>query len=249
MQPVSRVLKEPSIKLFSVDVFDTLLRRTTKPELQRFSEISGIQAKYLREQGISSVSQKKLYLLRKEASRVVYSTKKPLFGAREASWEEIIKLMLQLLEINPNKSLLIEFERLELEYERLHLKANKSLLNTLYQARDSEKEVVCLSDMYLNSRQIVQLLELVTERDFPFHVYSSADYGYGKASGELYSTLARDYGVKLNEIYHCGDNYQSDHEIPSSLGISSSYMPRSFIWKSIHYLRKSSFNTSKCPSG
>lgn len=223
--------QHPAIRIVSVDVFDTLLLRDTTPEPARFLEVAGLQAGALSEALGRPVPAIDLYLLRRDAARTVYATKTPLDGGREATWREIFELVFEALVLPAEDPLLQLCAEIELDYERARLKLNVSLIELLEAARKAGKTVVCLSDMYLPSAQIRCLIDKVAQRDLSLTVYSSADFGSGKASGALFRRLANDYGVEYSQIAHCGDNWHADVHVPRSLGIRAQFLPRPFSWR------------------
>ena len=69
--------------------------------------------------------------------------------------------------------------------------------------------VVIVSDMYLPSDTIAQILERCGVAGYT-KLYVSCEYGETKADGRLYEAIASDLGVRMDQITHYGDNLHSD---------------------------------------
>lgn len=239
-----KYLQDTEIKVISVDVFDTLLFRNTAPEAQRFKQISKLQVDALNAEGSFKIAPIDFYLLRRECARTAYYTRTPSYGAREANWNEIMGLMFSWAGIPPEPHWFSLCAEVEMTFEVENLFLNKNLLKLLESASDQDKSTVCLSDMYLTSGQISQLIDRVAGRKLNLSVISSADHGYGKGCGELFQHLARQYQVPLSSIFHCGDNAFSDFEVPRSLGIKAHFTPRNLPWRAVRKTRSYLFNRS-----
>lgn len=236
--------EDPEVRVVSVDVFDTLLLRDTMPESTRFKEIAELQSRAINEATNSDVSPLDFFLLRREAARTVYTTKKRVKNAREATWREIYDLVFLSLEIPASHHLFELCNQVELNYEKKRLTLNTKLNNLLVSAGLANKRVICLSDMYLPSDQIKYLIDCTIGHETSYEVYSSADYGYGKGCGALFHQMAAISGADLSEIVHCGDNRITDYEVPSSLGVRAIYMPRSGWWRMARSARSYWFQRS-----
>ena len=69
--------------------------------------------------------------------------------------------------------------------------------------------VVIVSDMYLPSDTIAQILERCGVAGYT-KLYVSCEYGETKADGRLYEVVASDLGVRMDQITHYGDHLHSD---------------------------------------
>lgn len=229
--------EDASVSVISVDVFDTLLLRTSKPEFDRFYEISERQADVIGRYGHPPPDANDLYLLRRETARIAYRMRPAAFGAREARWDEIFQLMLASLGVAQAEGLLKACLAEELSYESQCLFWNSALGRILERAAARGKTIVALSDMYLTANAIRELIEVAAPGQINLQVYSSADFGFGKASGRLFHQLAAELDVQPAEIAHVGDNYYSDFAVPRSLGVRAHYLPRPFWWRVVRRIR------------
>jgi HAD superfamily hydrolase (TIGR01549 family) len=238
------LVQGPRVKVVSVDVFDTLLLRTTRPEEQRFEDIAARQLAALRSAGHElAATPRDVLNLRLQAARSAKRDTPPVLGDREASYDQIAGALLDALGLN--RDLVPLLRDCEIEYEAANLYPNHLLIEILSGARQAGKRVICLSDMYLSNRDIGELLRRRAEGYTPDAIYVSADFGYGKASGHLYWEVARRESVEPEEIVHCGDNRRADVEMARSQGFGAVHAPRPLRWRGLALLRRLAFATRR----
>jgi predicted HAD superfamily hydrolase len=98
--------------------------------------------------------------------------------------------------------------RLEMMVEKKFTCAHPLILRLWRHAMDLKKNVIFLSDMYLPSSFIQQILE--------FHgyaspkVYVSAEWGGNKGSGKLYRIVQEHLKMPAHRCLHFGDNFYAD---------------------------------------
>ena len=247
LKTLRALIERPQTRLVSVDVFDTLLLRDTIPEPVRFRAISELQHAAICNEGNSEIGPLAWYRLRQEAARTVYFTKTPKFGAREASWHEIFHVLLATGGVPANQTNLDSCLEIELQYESQRLRLNKPLWQLLRAAQAQGKPVVFISDMYLNASCIGELINRALGHVADLKIYSSAEFGFGKSSGEIFRVAANEASVRFDQMVHCGDNRHADFEVPSSLGISACYLPRPLTWRLISSGRTFWFNRQVPP--
>ena len=230
----------PGIKVVSVDVFDTLLLRTTRPEEQRFEDIAARQLAALRSAGHElAATARDVLNLRLQSARNAKRDTPPVLGDREARYDQIAGAMLDALGLN--RDLLPLLLDCELEYEAANLYPNHLLIEILKGARHAGKRVICLSDMYLSNRDIGELLRRKADGCTPDAIYVSADFGYGKASGHLYREVTKQENAEPEEIVHCGDHRRADVEMARSQGFGAIHAPRPLSWRGLALLRRLAF--------
>ena len=91
-----------------------------------------------------------------------------------------------------------------MDFEKEHLYANPEMLDVLNYALSLNKRVIIVSDMYLSSKDLKQVLtrELKTNK---FKLYVSSDFGKRKHTGNLFKYVLQDLNVKPSQILHIGD--------------------------------------------
>lgn len=121
-----------------------------------------------------------------------------------------------------------EIAAYELELEFESLVCNKEIYSLYKYAKDKGKRVIAVSDMYLNGKHILPVLEKCgyTEIDA---VYISSDALHTKFRGDIYDYVAEKEKVDRQLILHIGDNKQSDYNNALEHGWRAyNYKPFSF---------------------
>jgi FMN phosphatase YigB (HAD superfamily) len=236
-----RASLDEATKVVSVDVFDTLLLRTTKPEPARFLDIGQRQLRILLENGASAhLTAHDMLILRLMAARAAYRNARHVDGVREPGYGYIARIILGASGIRPSDSVIEDLVNAELDYESAVLAPNRVLVNILKQARKAGKRVICISDMYLSAKQIETLIRN-SGIDFIDAVYASSDFGYGKASRRLFEKVLEIEQVEKTQLIHCGDNPVSDYRIAIESGIKAYHTPRGLHWRAVERARRRLF--------
>jgi len=213
------------IKLYSFDVFDTLLLRNDKSEPYRFYEIAGKVAEFFNKKCFD-VSQNDVFISRYIATESTYRFSKKVQQCREGSLEEIYQNICSMLNID--MKLWKEALKLEIEYEKENVQFNHELWESIKkEAKKSNAKMVLISDIYIQSKYIEMLLTY-HKKDFFEEcdkLYSSADYTVSKASGHLFDIVCEDYGIEASECLHMGDNIITDFKNPKKRGWNVKYIP------------------------
>jgi HAD superfamily hydrolase (TIGR01549 family) len=244
LQTFERLSRHPNICMVSVDIFDTLLLRTTLPERVKFGKFAKEKAKLLQAKASGKkVTPKYLHLLRTYAARIAYRNKRLMHGAREATLDEIYDVMFACISVDLGVSpegvdvLLRQFRNIELELEKGDLRVNHQLKEVLTTASTHGKKVVAISDMYLSRKDIQELLVAKGVGDIFDYVYVSSEFGFGKASGNLFDEVLSRHELLPCQVTHIGDNWFSDYRVPKEKGIFACHYPRSFSWRALRRLR------------
>ena len=114
--------------------------------------------------------------------------------------------------------------------ERDEIRANPFFLRALNRF-GSELRLVVLSDMYMSSVQISDLLDAAGYNLDSFHaIFSSADINATKYNGTAFTSVAQRLDAPFRRIVHYGDNPHSDFHRPTSLGLKARivYCPRTW---------------------
>ena len=225
LKAARQLLDSGTITMLSLDIFDTLLLRDLTAELERFAGTAKNQSFRF-----PQFSPDELYEARALAHQMAYRSVCPEDGFREASAEQIFRIMTRILDL-PSDAVSVLMEE-ELRYEIAHLRVNPIARKLLKAANDRGIPVIVISDMYWGSRDLSTLLDrLLPERKVIRKVYSSSDYGVTKASGTLFSHVLREMGCAPENMLHLGDDFQADFLRPFvQHGIRSIWLPRSSIY-------------------
>lgn len=230
-------LRDPAgaaLKVFSVDLFDTLLLRDLDPEPKRFHDIAERWAQ-LADCREHCLKVNAIFEARWQCAKVAYRAAEPRYGVREATLSDILRL--QLLALGLPERLLREVFELELAYEASVLSPNPAVIALCRAAREIGCRVVIVSDMYLQTEDITRLLDHHGLAELADAIYVSAAFGFSKRSGHLFRHLLREEAVTPAEVLHIGDHPHSDHTAPRALGIEAYWLPRPLPWRSLAYLR------------
>lgn len=111
-----------------------------------------------------------------------------------------------------------DLKNIELEYEMQVMRSNPDVLEMFNSFVANSNKVVLISDMYLPKEFILKLLEKNGISGFD-GLYLSCEYRESKRKGKLFSIALSDMGISPQELLHIGDNYVSDHKVPTSMGI------------------------------
>ncbi|TDI67650.1 MAG: hypothetical protein E2O88_07610 [Bacteroidetes bacterium] len=244
LQSFERLSRHPDICMVSVDIFDTLLLRTTLPERVKFGKFGKEKAKVLQPKAFGKkVTPRYLHLLRTYAARIAYRNRRLIHGAREATLDEIYDVMFACisadLDVLPGEvgGLQRQFRDIELALENDDLSVNRRLKQILACASNNGKKVVAISDMYLSYDDVKKLLVPKGVWDLFDNVYVSSEFGFGKASGSLFDEVLSRHDLLPCQVTHIGDNWFFDYQVPKEKGIFAFHYPRSFSWRALRRLR------------
>ncbi len=181
-------------RYITLDIFDTLLIRKNKLELNRFKESSKIIS------NIFKLSPENVFNARVFSHKTCYNIK--INGEREAKFFDIVSLMCR--ELNLSKDSVEKIIKIELDFEKNDLLVNKELIKVL---NKSGKVVYLLSDMYLSENNILELIKSL-KVDLKFkNIYVSSDRNLSKRTGSFFEYLISEFN---HPGFHIGDNYLSD---------------------------------------
>lgn len=131
--------------------------------------------------------------------------------------------------------LLIE---IEIECEKVVLYKCPKGEELFKKACSSKAKVVLISDMYLPSSTLREILISCGYDLDNIEIFSSGEEGYSKHSGSLYSVVAKKLSLDKNRWIHIGDNAHADIKNAEKFGINSMLADwseysheRSYHWK------------------
>lgn len=201
------------IKLISCDIFDTLLMRTTVDPEDIFTHV----AKSAINKGAMSahISPEEFKHIRIHADMMARRT----LGT-EVNFEEIYY---HIPEHIGSKN---ELMKIEFEVERMHTYVNRNVASLLEFFFKKNVPIVLLSDMYLSSAQLEELLRhagfdvSILNKIMVSNEYRATKFGHG----DLYPLLLENFaGTNPENIIHIGDNFKSDVVNSQKYGINAVY--------------------------
>ncbi|MFC2157903.1 HAD family hydrolase [Acidobacteriota bacterium] len=199
------------IKIYSFDVFDTVVsRNTVAPEgIFVFVEYQLNSQDYDLPKELINNFKKYRILAEKDARNHSQD--------RENTFENIYRELGKRFDLSKEQLTHIKEIELKAEYD-LSFPIRKTV-NLINQLIKKGKNVVFNSDMYLSADFIGSLL-VKAGIEGEYNIYVSSEYGVTKKRGALFDTVAQSESCHLNEILHVGDNPLSDIKTPLSKGLS-----------------------------
>ncbi|MER8957239.1 hypothetical protein NKH98_32250 [Mesorhizobium sp. M0833] len=196
-----------SIKVLSLDCFDTLLwRKTATPE-----DVFAVLADNPIARSLGVTSDQRI-----SAAARAYRAKLLEKGSGEIDIPDIYRHFASLS--GEERELLAEAE---IQTEMHVCFAFSPYVELIRLAHTRGIKIIIVSDMYLREGQLSRLLAWHLPPDVMnaiSKIYCSVDYGTPK-SGALFPIVIRECGVFASQILHIGDNEVSDAQVPRKLGV------------------------------
>lgn len=184
---IKRISKKEYV---SFDIFDTLIKRDVKKPTDIFSIIEHNYKIY------------DFYKRRIEAEKIARK------GKVDTTIDEIYDIYNELYLNNINEAEKIKKIEKQVEYE---LCVQNKLLKKVYDfCIENNKKVYLISDMYLSSEILKEILEKNGYSKYE-KLYVSCEYNKTKANGELYKYVIQELGVHTNKLIHIGNDIKTDY--------------------------------------
>lgn len=208
------------IIIISFDVFDTLLLREQKSEIQRFFEISRNFMEPLEGTEIQTQSAAcDALFARLFAMRSVYNMSLVEKGNRAEKFTEISRITCELL-LEENH--IEDYIENEIVYEANSLTLNP-IVHKLISAFPNIQPIF-VSDMYLSKSQIHRIMSKYLHVE-ESQIFSSSDGNGSKRTGRIFPYLEALLKTNGRNILHLGDNLTSDYIKPREAGWNAMYLP------------------------
>ncbi len=210
-----RLAADDSIRVLSLDVFDTLLfRRVTDPA----DAFALIAQRLRRRRALAGGVDDALWAnLREQAEARARRLVRERGQGVEVTLAEIHQSLPKSLFCRPVSA--AELEEVECEVERELLVCDLDVLALVEAARDSGRSVIAVSDTYFSEAHLRRFMARgPLEAGLIDRVFVSSAHRTGKAEG-LFSVVLEELGVRPEQLLHVGDNQHSDGAIPARLGV------------------------------
>ncbi len=209
------------VDAISLDIFDTLfVRRIHDPdEIKR--PVANFIADVAGQQGIAITGQE-VWELRDEIEqehRDRNGKRHPDFEARYDDYMQ--EALFRIFDKRPPTGFLDEVAAFEMRIENSMIVVRGKFAEWLEYLKQQKKRVFLISDIYLPSEY---LTELVVEKglgDYVEDIVSSADSFNAKASGSAWPMLQERFKLDPDRWIHIGDNPISDGVKPAEFGITA----------------------------
>lgn len=197
-----RYLKQ--FDLVSFDIFDTLITR----KIYRPDDLFHVIKYNIKSQLNIDFD---FYNVRKEAEQQVWNEK--------GAGTDIHDIYLKIAEITQFDLDVVEkMKSIEVDTELEYAIPRKDMLEIFNKLRDIGKTIVLVSDMYLTSNIINEILLKCGYKGY-HDIWVSCEKKARKDMGDLWKLFLETYGDK--KIIHVGDNPRSDIQIPGDLMITT----------------------------
>lgn len=194
----------PKSKYVSFDVFDTLVKRSVAKPTDLFLLMESSIAKTI--PGIPAEFAQKRYEAEQQASGETgqHMDIEKIYDILRGEYGEYAD----------------ELRTLELQLEIGGCRPNPKYVDLFNRCIASGKTVILISDMYLPSAIISEMLEKCGVRGYQ-NLYVSCECGAQKRDGSLFRMVLDDLKINPKELSHIGDNPRNDFLMPLSVGIKS----------------------------
>ena len=202
--------------MYSFDVFDTLITRTTAAPQGIFALM---KEQLYKEQSVNKLDGyvvENFFELRIHSEELARRAGR-YQGREEVTLYDIYKAMAVCgcLEEEQIRYLC----QLEADTEIANVSGIEKNIHYLKGLLNRGEQVILISDMYLPVDTIEKMLLAVDEVFRGIPIYVSSEYGKRKTTGNLYRTVKELDQVDFEEWTHVGDNLFQDIEVPYQLGI------------------------------
>lgn len=197
-------------ELISFDIFDTLLLRTVSKPIDVFETVWS-RADNIK---LNDISPKEFVKLRAEMERRARNKK----ASREVTLSDIYNEFPDYIVTDINKLLDIEIET-----EKDICYRNNTIYQLILDLKKEDKKICLLSDMYLNKKQVSEILE-VNGIDISLfdEIIISNEEDCSKQNGELFKIMFNKFSdISCGQILHIGDNKNSDYDQAIKQGIAA----------------------------
>jgi len=220
LDPVYEALSSNRTRVLSLDVFDTLVWRTTRQPTDVFHllgkalSVAGILAPGVRASDFAGVREAAEHSARAERQRA--------YGDTEVNIYEIYdRIPNSLFTRDTTLATLVDYE---LQTEASVLVPTFGIFRLIEVAVSRRVKLALVSDTYLTGDLLKTLLGTVIGTKFQFDVIlTSSDYRRHKAGG-LFSDLLTAVSSPPESVVHVGDNVVADVKSPRTLGIRAFHL-------------------------
>lgn len=209
--------KKKDIKLYSFDIFDTLVTRLVATPYGIFALVQ----KEIENMNFPTFLKSNFYEIRLGAERFARKNSYSISKKQEIDFDEIYNFIKRNYNLTLEQTELLKKIEINTEIKNLipiHTNLNK-LKDLIYQ----NKKVLLISDMYYRTEILRKILTTVDPIFKNLKIYSSANFKTSKQEGNLYKIVQYDEDIKFKNWLHIGDNISSDIKQAKKLGINTQH--------------------------
>ena len=203
IESIKRKIDNKSI--ISFDVFGTLIDRVVKSPSQIFNLVE--KRAFLDGYKVEEFAKNRI--LAEQIAR--NSSKKD-----EVTLDEIYDHLPYNIEIKEY------LKKTEINIEKEAVTSNHIGRILIQYAQQHGKEIIIISDMYLSSKTISELLDKCGYGEFRYKLFVSSEYGICKRrAGKLYTHVIEEQGYDRDKILHIGDDIKADYTMAKMANIDA----------------------------
>lgn len=206
----------PAYKNICFDIFDTLVWRPFNRPADIF---------YMMARDVSSLLHDECFDFFSARISAEWHARreKATNGIQDVTIEDIYTSFSFLFDVSPEISSSIK--ELEEKYEKKFIQCRKSAKNLVLLAKNNKKNIYAVSDMYLSSSTIADLLQKAGYPELD-KIIISCEEKYTKESGLLFKHIVTDYNIDPKTSIFIGDNIKSDVKNASKNGFRAFHYPK-----------------------
>lgn len=212
----AEILKQNDIKLYSFDIFDTLVtRRVATP-----TGIFALMQEYLKKNsGIPDFIKNDFYEIRINSERLARLRNGNVKILKEVCFNDIYHTMQNNYGLSNNETDFLK--KLEIKTEIENLIPIASNINILKSLLKKDCRVVLISDMYFSVKELKAILTHIDPIFEDMNIYVSSEHSASKHNGELYSIVQNVENINYKNWLHVGDNKYADIKKAQEKGIKT----------------------------
>ncbi len=206
-------------KIITFDIWDTIIKRKCHPEEIKLATSKYIDLKY---RDLLKEEYKEIYkILVKRDDIEAEECKKNKEQGNDDECEilKVFKILQNEIFKEKIEDISEELLRFEIEQEKRSIYINPEILPIFEEYKELKK--YCISDFYMGSKSLQELLEYLELPVKIEKIYSSADYLRNKRTGNLFQIAQKELNLKSENHIHVGDNQFADIENAEKLGIKT----------------------------
>ena len=205
---------DDNCKIYSFDVFDTLVTRRT---LSPYGIFKIMESRIRSDEAFEKFSnyfKSNFFNIRINAEYTAKNRKK-----RQVNLNDIYDVIKHCSNLSDEdvKNLI----DLEIKIEKDNIIPIQKNIQLLKQLVNDGKKVLLISDMYLSESQIRDFLVAVDSIFENVPIFVSSEKNCTKSNGSLYQYLSKQYDIKYENWTHYGDNIKADVSEAQKLGINA----------------------------
>lgn len=205
--------------IYSFDIFDTVIGRRVQKPADIFNLVSTRLLE--RHPEIPHDVAENFHDLRRKAE----SDARSQAAAEDINFDNIYDTLMKTCSLSMAQRDFLQALEFTLELE--NTRPIHSNIQQIHSLLKQGERVIFISDMYLQSTYIKQLLAKASPIFTELTLYVSNECGLLKHTGSLFKYVLQQERIRPEELIHCGDNPVADLEKPQSLGIKTNFYDRS----------------------